>query len=64
MLFIDARVIDRFARIGEIASTRESPDNGLAFLLTIIEEPGSTVEELKANLELETGVAEPSGYTR
>ena len=64
MLFIDARVMDRFARIGEIASTRESPDSGLASLLTIIEEPGSTVEELKANLELETGVAEPSGYTR
>ena len=64
MLFIDASVIERFARIGDIASTNESPERGLASLLTIIDDPGNTVEELNANLELETGLAEPSGYTR
>ena len=40
MLLIDAIVIDRFANTGEIASTNARPDNGLAFLGTIIEDPG------------------------
>ena len=40
MLFIDAIVIDRFANTGDMASAKLKPESGLAFLGTIMVDPG------------------------
>ena len=42
---MDAAVIDKFARVGDKASAKLSPDKGLASLGTIIDDPGRTVLE-------------------
>ena len=40
MLLIDASEIERLAKIGDIASAKAKPDSGLAFLGTIMVDPG------------------------
>ena len=47
MAEIEAAVIDKFANIGVITSTNARPWSGLAFLGTIIVDPGSMSSFLK-----------------
>ena len=61
MLFIEAREIERLAKIGDIASTKDKPSKGLDFLGTIIVDPGKILGSPYPKKEDLPVVEEPLG---